>query len=85
MKVLLCISELQAYPCLAIGTYNVQRILQGQMEGFLKSILLSLVLGFREEHRAQYSLVRVKGVWVKTFGSFSIVGRVCWGKMGNRG
>ena len=55
------------------------------MEGFLQSILLSLVLGIKEEHSAQYSLVRVKGVWVKTFGTFSIVDRVCWGRMGNRG
>ena len=53
-----------------------ERILKGQMEGFLKPILSSLLSGFREGYSTQHSLVRVIEAWRRSLDSSGIVGTI---------
>ena len=53
-----------------------ERILKGQMGGFLKPILSSLLSGFREEYSTQHSLVRVIEVWRRSLDSSALVGTI---------
>ena len=53
-----------------------ERILKGQMEGFLKPILSSLLSGFREGYSTQHSLVRVIEAWRGSLDSSGIVGTI---------
>ena len=53
-----------------------ERILKGQMEGFFKPILSSLLSGFREGYSTQHSLVRVIEEWRRSLDSSGIVGTI---------
>ena len=53
-----------------------ERVLKGQMEGFFKPILSSLLSGFREGYSTQHSLVRVIETWRRSLDSSGIVGTI---------
>ena len=61
---------------LPLASNIFERILKGQMGGFFKPILSSLLSGFREGYSTQHFLLRVIESWRRTLDSSGIVGTI---------